>query len=191
MAMDYDDDRDEEEEEEEAEWGGPGKIDIDGDSVRLVGVNVDRHGEMATIRVETEDGEEREYVIFPDSEVAGELAMQNKREDLLWGLDSGDQKKVDMAVSNILEYVGKETLVMWALGLPAGPGYAKVKSLDEWFELFKENPEEEWASYDSIEADIGPDDDDIVEMAVLADASAWYNMIDKIGFEPGVAYRRD
>jgi hypothetical protein len=190
MAMDYDDDREEEEDEEEDEWGGPGKIDIDGDSVRLEDARVDVYGKMAIIWVETEDGERREYFIFPSSEVAGELAMQMWRKSLLSGFDSGDPEKVQSAVNNIVGHVGKETLVRWALGLSAGHGTSQVASLEEWFELFKENPEEEWAS-DDIEADIGPDDDDIVEMAVLVDASAWYNMIDKIGFEPGVAYRRD
>ena len=50
--------------------------------------------------------------------------------------------------------VGESTLIAWALGKSAGPGYTKVTSLEEWLDLFLGCPEEVWGSYDSAELDI-------------------------------------
>lgn len=56
--------------------------------------------------------------------------------------------------SEFAEIVGTETLVAWALGNSVGPGTTKVSSLEEWFDLWLETPEEHWASYDNLELEI-------------------------------------
>lgn len=60
----------------------------------------------------------------------------------------------DMAQNDPQEFrtiVGDEALVAWALGQPGGPGAVKVNSLDEWFDLVAQHPEEEFAGYDGEE----------------------------------------
>ena len=85
----------------------------------------------------------------------------------------------DMARNDPDEFlcmVGRETLVSWALGQAAGPGYEKVHSLDEWLELLKDYPEEHFATYDGEQRDV---------------SGCSRLLIKEIGFEPTVAYRRD
>jgi hypothetical protein len=53
--------------------------------------------------------------------------------------------------AEFVEIVGKENLLKWALSQFAGPGNEKVKSLEEWFNLTVNYPEEHWASYDGNE----------------------------------------
>lgn len=80
-----------------------------------------------------------EFICFRDRDEAGEAAMA------YW---------VDMAQTDRKEFaeiVGAENLAAWCLGELAGPGYTKVKSLEEWFELWLTTPEEHWARYDSKE----------------------------------------
>jgi len=106
-----------------------------------------------------EDG--REYYVARNSEEAGKAARR------YW---------VDQAYDNPGEFcciVGKENLLKWALGDCAGPGRAKVRSLQEWFDLYLDVPEEEWAGYDGEEVKVKADEELIVTL----------------GFEPTVAYR--
>ena len=80
-----------------------------------------------------------EYQVFKDYESAGEAAADYWR---------------DMAENDPSEFrtiIGDEVLVQWCLGQSAGPGSEGVSSLDEWFDLVADHPEEKWASYDGIE----------------------------------------
>ena len=87
--------------------------------------------------IETEDG--AEYHIAESQEAAGEKARE------YWE---------DMANNAPQEFtcmVGEETLVQWGLGQPAGPGYSKVCSLNDWLNLWLDTPEDQFAGYDSME----------------------------------------
>jgi hypothetical protein len=78
----------------------------------------------------------REWYVFQDEEHAGKEARE------YW---------MDMAENDQSEFVcivGENNLVNWALGNMAGPGSTKVSSLEEWFDLWLNIPEEQWASYD-------------------------------------------
>jgi hypothetical protein len=86
--------------------------------------------------VETEDGEE--WVLFDDSEKAGEAAAERWR---------------DMAQNYPKEFaaiIGEERLVQWALGQSDEFG---IDGLDMFCEVTADNPNEEWASYDGEEHD--------------------------------------
>ncbi|HEY5606259.1 MAG TPA: hypothetical protein VIL45_07050 [Thermoplasmata archaeon] len=105
-----------------------------------------------------------EWYLSADSESAGEAAKERWR---------------DMVESDPSEFrcmVGDETLVQWALGNAAGPGSAQVSSLEEWLELTADHPEEEWGSYDGREADAHDASEELVE---------------ELGYSPGVAYRHN
>jgi hypothetical protein len=83
-----------------------------------------------------------EFYIFPSREEAGRAARK------YWE---------DMAYFDKAEFVcivGEETLVSWALGEFAGPGYTHVSSLEEWLDLWLDVPEEQWAGYDGSELDV-------------------------------------
>ena len=67
--------------------------------------------------------------------------------------------------------LGAENLVRWALGMPAGPGTTKVNSLNEWFDLWLETPEDELG-----------DEFEVVQVAE--------DLVERLGFRPRVAYRR-
>jgi hypothetical protein len=77
--------------------------------------------------------------------------------------------------------VGQETLVRWGMKQLAGPGTKQVSSLDEWFDLWLDTPEEEFASYDGEElrGTVNP---------ALADELDWDSEAD--GPVPCVVYRR-
>lgn len=136
------------------------------------------------------DGEDMEFMVFVDESDAGQVARKSMKEDLLWGIDHPDPHRRQAAINHVIEYVGAENLVLWALGQPAGPGTTQVNSLEEWFDLFADNPEEHWASEDMTERSIEPHPDDIDEARIMMGTSAWHNMVEELGFEPGVAYRR-
>jgi len=116
--------------------------------------------EHGVAQVRTECGQE--YILAPDSEVAGKVARERWRE---------------MAENEPTEFrlmVGDDVLVAWALGLPAGPGSTKVSSLDEWLDLYLDAPEEDLASYDG-------------EECAVERVSA--TLCEALGFIPTVAYR--
>ena len=82
-----------------------------------------------------------EYYIFLNRTEAGEVARE------YWK---------DMADSDASEFtcmVGEQTLISWALGQSAGPGYTAVNSLSEWLDLWLDEPEGLFASYDGEEVD--------------------------------------
>jgi hypothetical protein len=86
-------------------------------------------------------GDEREFVLFDSSEEAGDEARE------YWE---------DLAHNDPEEFrclVGEETLIQWALGRFAGPGSVHVNSLQEWFDLWLDVPEEHFATYDGVECE--------------------------------------
>ncbi len=83
-----------------------------------------------------ENGEE--WYIAPSRERAGEQARAYWRD-----LVEDPQEAVAI--------LGEETLISWGLGRLAGPGTTKVRSLQEWLDLWLKTPEECWAGYDGLE----------------------------------------
>jgi hypothetical protein len=111
------------------------------------------------VEIETREGD---FILFEDAEEAGKAAREYY---------------ADMAAEDPDEFanlVGTDTLVSWGLKQPAGPGTVKVRSLDEWLDLFLTRPEDEWARYDNEELDVIQVADTVVE---------------SLGFTPTVAYR--
>lgn len=103
-----------------------------------------------------------EFIVFEDEEAAGQAARD------YWE---------DLAENDPREFttlVGEETLIQWGLGRRAGPGSTQVKSLQEWLDLWLENPQEEWGRYDGTERDVE---------AITSELE------DEIGYVPTVAYR--
>lgn len=98
-------------------------------------------------------GDEREYRLFASIEDAGFIARSNLYENILGGIHSGG-KTAKAAYENAVEMLGKENLVRWALGLPAGPGSRQTTSLPKWFDLCLEEPFEELSFYDNESHDV-------------------------------------
>jgi hypothetical protein len=109
------------------------KIKIDGtEAVEIASIN-----DYGYTNVELEDG--TEWYLFEDIKAAGKAARE------YWK---------DLAENDPTEFtrlVGEKTLVNWGLGRYAGPGSTKVKSLDEWLDLWLDRPEEHFAGYDGVE----------------------------------------
>lgn len=100
-------------------------------SVRELGL---AHG--YEIELEEEPGE---YIIFETRMDAGEAAREVY------------ENMVHDDPSEFRAIVGDETLVSWAMGIPAGPGNIQVNGIKEWLDLWLDFPEEEWARYDGEE----------------------------------------
>ena len=91
---------------------------------------------------------------------------------------AAEQYYRDMAANDVSEFecmIGSENLIALALGQPAAPGSRTVRSLDQWFELCAEVPEEQFGSYDGSELDV----------------DRFGTIADDIGFEPTIAYRHN
>jgi hypothetical protein len=112
------------------------RIKIDGELYHVS--KVYNHGYLPMI--ETEEGED--FYLSESSEKAGEAARQYWEE-----LAQNDPKEFACLV-------GEETLVKWGMRHYAGPGSTQVRSLEEWLDLWLDTPEEEFASYDSIERSV-------------------------------------
>ena len=69
-----------------------------------------------------------------------------------------------------IEMLGTDTLLSWALGEAAGPGSSKVKSLEEWLDLYLDAPDEHFES--------GPYGIELIGE----------NIVEVLGFLPAVAY---
>ena len=89
--------------------------------------------------IKLDDG--TEWVMYQTREDAGEAAEEYWRD-----LAENDERE-------FMCLVGEENLIKWAMGKWAGPGSTQVRSLDEWFELWNDLPEEQWATYDGEEYD--------------------------------------
>jgi len=78
----------------------------------------------------------------------------------------------DMAENDsesFVDIIGSDTLVSWALGKLAGPGYIKVSSLAEWLDLYSD--EAEILGYFGAE--------DSIELLETSE-----HIIEKLGFKP-------
>ena len=109
--------------------------------------------------VSIETWEGEEFHIAPTSDDAGKVARER------WA---------DMAENDRGEFVcciGEDRLVGWALGESDSFG---IHSLEEFLDVVEQHPEEELASYDCSERDVDGCSRDV---------------IDALGFVPGVAYR--
>ena len=82
------------------------------------------------------------------------------------------ESRINDDPEDAIQFLGAETLVRWALGQPAGPGSSQVRSLQEWLDLWLDTPEEE----------LGEE----FEVVQVAD-----DLVEKLGFLPKVAFRRD
>jgi hypothetical protein len=165
---------------------------IDGEMLVLLSVEKWDEGMGEIEVVDPSDDVERTYVVFDTSQRAGELARESIRSELLHGLDSRDADERRRAVKYIVEYVGGENLIYWALGQPAGPGTVQVRSLEAWFDLYEDRPAEHWNRVDNeTEAEIEADEDDYTEAKILLGESAWDDILTTLGFAPTVAYQRE
>lgn len=165
---------------------------LDGEPKILIDVSKVDEGAGFLEVEDLESGEEEEYHVFESEDLAGKIARENVKSELLYGIDSDDPRKRASAAQNAVELLGAENLVLWALGQPAGPGYTKVRSLDEWLDLHTEDPglSEYWSPETEASSEIEPDEEDFTEGRVLLGESAWDNMVQKLGFEPEIAYKR-
>jgi hypothetical protein len=103
----------------------------------------------------------RDWYLFSDSETAGKAVAK------YWK---------DMAYTDRREFaciIGEERLVQWALGESDSFG---ISSLDDFFEVAADHPEEHWASYDGDEIEVD---------------GASLDVQNEIGYMPTVAYRHN
>ena len=136
------------------------RVRIDGEDYEVE--RIQTYG--ALLMIETDGGD---FYIAKDSEQAGEAAYE------YWK---------DMARNDPKEFtalVGEEALVQWGLGQYAGPGTTQVQGLEEWLDLWRNIPEEQWASYDGTEQDVERINKELKE--ALEDEG--------IDWKPTVAYR--
>ena len=96
--------------------------------------------------------------VFKSEEEAGEYAREYWR------------NYIEEDAVEAVHLLGAENLIQWALGKPAGPGSLKVNSLEEWLDLYKEDPSEHFEE--------GPFDIEAIGE----------NIIEKLGFRPAIAY---
>ena len=101
-----------------------------------------------------------DIVLFKSREDAGQY-VRDYWEDYI------DSESPDEVVA----ILGAENLISWALGRLAGPGSVKVRSLQEWLDLYLDAPEEHFEEEYSVEA-IGE------------------NLVEILGFKPVVAFSR-
>lgn len=118
-------------------------------------------GDYAEVEIEKcfSDGDtySTSVLLFKSEEDAGQYARD------FW------ENHINEDRSEAVELIGAETLISWALGELAGPGSAKVASLEEWLDLYLDAPEEHFEAGWTVDA-IGK------------------NIVDIIGFTPTVAY---
>ena len=90
------------------------------------------YGECGAIIETRENGRYGASIhVFKSEEEAGEYARQ------YW------EDYVECECSeDVVNLLGAETLISWALGRSAGPGTSKVNSLEEWLDLYIDTPEE-------------------------------------------------
>ena len=99
-----------------------------------------------------------DILLFKTREDAGEYARQ------YWA-DYIDHESSE----EVVNLLGAETLISWALGKLAGPGSEKVRNLEEWLDLYIDTPDEHFEEEYEIEA-IGK------------------NIVEKLGLKPEAAF---
>ena len=133
------------------------RIKIDGEFYEVD--NVLDYGHLPMIEVG-----DMEFYLAEDSEVAGKVART------YWeGMANDDP-------AELTAILGSECLVAWGLGESYAPGSIGVDSLQDWLDLWLDTPEEQWASYDSMELDV-----DVCGR----------QLSEELGFVPTVAYRHN
>ena len=125
-------------------------------------VSVDSITDMGSYHIiSLEDSEGRHFIelsVFKEEEDAGQIARD------YWEELIRDDKE------HAVEVLGADTLIAWALGEEAGPGTSKVKSLNEWLDLYLESPDEHY--------DIGP-----FHIEAIGE-----NIVEYLGYKPAIAY---
>ena len=117
------------------------------------------YGECGAIIETRENGRYGAMIhVFKSEEEAGEHAREYWRD------------YIEQDAAEAVSLLGAENLIQWALGKPAGPGSLKVNSLEEWLDLYKEDPCEHFEE--------GP-----FEIEAIGE-----NIIEKLGFRPIIAY---
>ena len=109
-------------------------IVIDGEVTEVNNINENGYGGYL---IECDNG--CEYHVFESHGDAGKAAGDYWRD-----MADNDPEKFRCIVED-------ENLIDWALGRYAGPGNEKANSLEKWFELTEDYPEEQWAGYDGNE----------------------------------------
>lgn len=104
-----------------------------------------------------------EWLLFRSAEAAGRRARRFMAE-----LARHDSTEFARLIG------GPEVLARWALGRPAGPGTAKVRSLKAYLDLWLID----FASFYAVDRKTYPIEDYPIELEKI------------LGFKPGVAYRR-
>ena len=132
-----------------------GMISIDGEEFFVD--EVVNYGSLPEIRTET-----LEFVVAESRERAGEAARE------YWEKLAQDEPKEFTCI------IGEKALVAWGLGQNYAPGCVGVNSLSEWLDLWLDNPEDYWGTWDGTELAV----DDMAE-----------DIVDELGFTPTVAYR--
>lgn len=137
----------------------------------VINMNGDFRVSQALVTVEDEDGNEEEYYLFEDQELAGEAAKEYwvqlaKHDPEEFSCLVGADNLLKWGLNGIAEYGGDVEL--------AGPGSTKVASVGDWLDLWLNTPEEQWASYDGEEYNVYQASEELCE---------------ELGFTPGVAYR--
>jgi hypothetical protein len=154
------------------------KVKIGSDTYRIKEDQIQNMGAYAIISTP-----HMSHYIFPSAEVAGEIARDS------W------EEMAENEPEQFCQMVGEENILLWAMGKSASPGNKCCASLDEWFEVWEDNPQEHWGSYDMTEYGIEFEPcsrlhynpDGTIKNQTKEDVIA---MIEELlGFVPKVAYR--
>jgi len=106
--------------------------------------------------------------------LAGILPMIILDDDTEWYIAENHKKAgeaarkyyEDLAQDDPTEFtclVGEKALIAWGLGQNYAPGSIGVNSLEEWFDLWLDVPEEFFASYDGVECHLEVTSRDLAE----------------------------
>src|SRR6056297_1101453 len=109
-------------------------IVIDNEVTEVTGIHDNGFGGFC---IDCDNG--AEYQVFSDHDAAGKAAKE------YWE----DMKDNDKEEFKCL--VGTDNILAWAMGEYAGSGSNQVNSMEDWFDLWLDTPEEQWASYDGEE----------------------------------------
>lgn len=104
----------------------------------VVNTVVDYYQFSNTTMLELDDG--TEWYVFEEPEEAGAAARK------YWE-DLADNDPKEFAA-----VVGEEALIAWGREQNYAPGCVGVSSLEEWFDLVENTPEDLWGSYDGTES---------------------------------------
>jgi len=113
------------------------KCDINGWTSRFEKQNISQHADLTLLTLGSQL-----YYVFEDSVTAGIRAKE------YW---------MNLAVEDPEEFatiVGEHNIRAWKRGHYAGAGSTQVRSLDDWFDIWLDNPAEQFARYSGEEDQI-------------------------------------